>query len=219
LKLPPLFWLARKRLRHLFAAFWWSGRYRTYLRLHPACRSLGRLRVTGRVHWDLDPYAELHLGDEVRINSGPLINLIGGHRITIIGLLRGARLAIGRGTGLSGCTIVCMSSIEIGADVLIGGGVIIVDSDMHALKPADRSDATRVRTAPVSIGDRVFIGMDTIILKGVSIGSDAVIGAGSVVRNDIPAGEIWGGNPARRIGREGDASTRAAVIAAASLPQ
>ncbi|WP_262710533.1 acyltransferase [Dinghuibacter silviterrae] len=56
-----------------------------------------------------------------------------------------------------------------------------------------------MNSAPVKIGDNVFIGMDSIILKGVTIGSNVVVAAGSVVARDIPDNQIWGGNPAKFI--------------------
>lgn len=61
----------------------------------------------------------------------------------------------------------------------------------------------------VTIGNRVFIGMNTLIVKAVSIGDNAVIGAGSVVTKDIPAGEIWAGNPARFIRKREDTALNA----------
>lgn len=53
--------------------------------------------------------------------------------------------------------------------------------------------------AKVTIGDRVFIGMNTLIIQPVIIGDGAVIAAGSVVNKDIPVNEIWGGNPVKFI--------------------
>lgn len=53
----------------------------------------------------------------------------------------------------------------------------------------------------VYIGKRVYVGMNTLIVKPVSIGDDAIVGAGSIVTKDIPAGEVWAGNPARFIKR------------------
>jgi serine acetyltransferase len=214
--MPALLWLGIKRARQASAAAVWSLFYTTYLKLHPACRSARRLRVTGRMTWDLDPYAHMQLGEAVRINSGPLFNAVGGHRRVIIALHRGARLSIGRRTGLSGCTIVCKSAISIGDDVLVGGGVLIVDSDLHALAPGDRETpgSGNVRNAPVTIGDRVFIGADALILKGVSVGADAIVGARAVITRDVPNGEIWAGNPARRVGSVATAAVMSGGVSA-----
>lgn len=56
-----------------------------------------------------------------------------------------------------------------------------------------------IKHRPVKIGSGVFVGANSIILKGTTIGDRAVIGAGSVVSGNIPAGEIWAGNPAKKI--------------------
>jgi acetyltransferase-like isoleucine patch superfamily enzyme len=88
------------------------------------------------------------------------------------------------------------AGITIGRDGLFGPNVEIFDTDFHALAPDRRHDGVS-RKAPVQIGDNVFVGMSVKILKGVTIGSDSVIGAGSVVTSSIPAGVIAAGNPAR----------------------
>ena len=104
--------------------------------------------------------------------------------------------------GLSNSVIVATKRVEIGKNVMIGGGVIIVDSDFHSLDYTDwfsLEDNHNMKSSPVSIGDNVFIGMNSLILKGVKIGSGAVVGAGSVVTQDIPSNEVWAGNPAKFI--------------------
>lgn len=90
------------------------------------------------------------------------------------------------------------AGIRIGADGLFGAHVEIFDSDFHDLHP-DRRKTGTPKLAPVEIGDNVFVGMGARILKGATIGSDSVIGAGAVVTGSIPAGVIAAGNPARVI--------------------
>lgn len=88
------------------------------------------------------------------------------------------------------------AGIRIGADGLFGAHVEIFDSDFHDLHPRRRHGGTP-RMAPVDIGENVFMGMGVKVLKGVAIGADSVVGAGSIVTASIPAGVIAAGNPAR----------------------
>jgi acetyltransferase-like isoleucine patch superfamily enzyme len=88
--------------------------------------------------------------------------------------------------------------IRIGSDCLFGADIQIFDSDFHDLHPERRGAGTQ-KKAPVVIGDNVFVGMGVKILKGVTIGSDSVVGAGSIVTRPIPAGVLAAGNPARVI--------------------
>jgi acetyltransferase-like isoleucine patch superfamily enzyme len=85
--------------------------------------------------------------------------------------------------------------IRIGKDGLFGANVEIFDSNFHDLHPARRHGG-KPAMAPVEIGDNVFVGMGVKILKGSTIGSDSVIGAGSVVTGSIPPGVVAAGNPA-----------------------
>jgi acetyltransferase-like isoleucine patch superfamily enzyme len=86
--------------------------------------------------------------------------------------------------------------IFIGAQGLIGSQVCIYDSDFHDLHPARRRGGTPAM-APVVLHENVFVGDGATILKGVEIGRDSVIGAGSVVTSSVPAGVLAAGNPAR----------------------
>jgi acetyltransferase-like isoleucine patch superfamily enzyme len=100
------------------------------------------------------------------------------------------------------CTwsIVCAEKITIGNRVFMGANSTITDTDFHPIEAATRNERPADgATAPITIGDDVFIGMNCLILKGVSIGSGVVIGAGSVVTKDIPAGVVAAGNPAKVI--------------------
>jgi acetyltransferase-like isoleucine patch superfamily enzyme len=86
--------------------------------------------------------------------------------------------------------------IRIGADAVFGPSVEIVDSDFHDLHPARRHAGTAAK-ALVEIGSNVFVGGNVKILKGVTIGPDTVVGNGSIVAKDLPAGVIAAGAPAR----------------------
>jgi len=113
-----------------------------------------------------------------------------------------AILTIGNNVGMSDTTITCHEKITIGNNVLLGVGSQIRDTDNHSLNPQDRLtglDWKNKKNAPILIKDNVFIGGYCFILKGVTIGENAIIGACSVVTKDIPANQIWAGNPARFI--------------------
>jgi maltose O-acetyltransferase len=84
---------------------------------------------------------------------------------------------------------------------MLGANVTIADTDFHSLHPAQRSGHAHptVGIAAVRIGKRVFIGTNAIILKGVTVGDNSVVGAGSVVTRSIPENSIVAGNPCRVI--------------------
>jgi len=143
------------------------------------------------------------IGENFSMNNGNNYNRIGRQQPCFFTVRSGAVLTIGNNTGFSGTAIVCSNSVNIGNNVKIGGNTVIYDTDFHSLDKltrADKSqDAANTKTAPVIIGNDVFIGAHSTILKGVTIGDAAIIGAGSVVAKSIPAHEIWAGNPARFI--------------------
>lgn len=104
------------------------------------------------------------------------------------------RLEIGNGTYLNRNTlIVCEKRVDIGKNCRIAWDVIIMDSDLHPTHSKPMIDKS------VFIGDEVWIGCRSIILKGVKIGEGAIIAAGSVVTKNIPPYTMWGGAPAKLI--------------------
>lgn len=106
----------------------------------------------------------------------------------------GAILKIGKGTYFNrGTEIVASHAVSIGADCKIARDVIIMDTDQHPL------DATGLKMKPVVIEDRVWLGSRAIILKGVCIGHDSVVGAGAVVTKSVPPYSIVVGPAARVI--------------------
>lgn len=111
----------------------------------------------------------------------------------------GYNIRLGDGVFLNfNCVLLDSILIEIGAGTQIGPGVQIYGAD-HPRDPAQRRAGLEFGQ-PVKIGANVWIGGGAIVLPGVTIGDDAIIGAGSVVTRDVPAAATVAGNPARRIG-------------------
>ena len=112
----------------------------------------------------------------------------------------GAKLVLGSGYMNHDCVIDCFDSISIGHHVVISERVVLRDSDNHSIQDAGDTVSDRsAETAPIVIGDHVWIGMNVIVLKGVTIGEGAIVAAGSVVNKDVPAHCLVGGVPARVI--------------------
>ena len=103
-----------------------------------------------------------------------------------------ATLILGGGYINTDCIINCFERIEIGNDVVISDRVNMRDTDNHTIL-----NNTHIKTKPIKIGNHVWIGMNAIILKGVTIGDGAIIAAGAVVSTDIPANCLAGGVPAK----------------------
>ena len=99
------------------------------------------------------------------------------------------------------CSITCAKEITIGDFCNIANNVVIVDHD-HRLGKYGVENG--LESTPVHIGRNVWIGANTVILRGVSIGDGAVIAAGAVVNHNVPAYEIWGGVPAKKMKNLGD---------------
>jgi NDP-sugar pyrophosphorylase family protein len=134
-------------------------------------------------------------------NSGSFANPIGGDTILRFITYPKATLYIEKNVGISNSTIVCSNSISIKENTIIGGGTRIWDTDFHSIDPEKRNLEfdNDIKTKPIVINRNVFIGGGCIILKGVTVGENSIIGAGSIVRSDIPPNAIAAGNPCRVI--------------------
>jgi acetyltransferase-like isoleucine patch superfamily enzyme len=141
------------------------------------------------------------------------IHLAGGARVSIdddctlghlfIHAVNGSRVHIGKGAMFNGFVRLLLhetQQITVGDGCLFAGNVDVTVSDMHSI--LDMETGERINHAgDVHISERVWVGQSAIILKGVSIGRDSVIGANSVVTRDVPANCIAAGNPAKVIRR------------------
>lgn len=155
--------------------------------------------INGRIY--IQGYKKsIKIGDFVTINSKALRNPISGFEHTYLCTLGKGKITIGNNVGMSQVNIVSKKEITIGNNVLIGSGSKIWDTDFHSIEYTERlTEDKNVKSLPVTIKEGAFIGACSIILKGVTVGSHSIIGAGSVVTKNVPDNEIWAGNPARYI--------------------
>ena len=170
--------------------------------------------IPDNVTWGEGLYAETaQMFRFMRSKRQPAIEL-GKH----VSLYAGVSFALGENgsckigdfTLLNGALIMADERIEIGSHVLVSWNVGIADSDFHPIDAAqrridtlalapfykDRPPRPVLKTAPVIIGDNVWIGMNAVILKGVIIGENSIVAAGAVVSKSVPPNVVVAGNPA-----------------------
>lgn len=149
----------------------------------------------------------LKVGDDSMLSCKIVFESSEGH------VTMGDRVFIGNST------IICRSDITFGNDIFVAWGTYFYDHDSHSLDYKERrKDLARqiedykagrnfiasknweaVNSNPIKIDDDAWIGMNCIILKGVTIGKGAIVGAGSVVTHDVPDWTVVAGNPAKII--------------------
>lgn len=192
-------WKAANELRRLTAAPW--------IRLSFAAHGVpwGRgWRIFGMPRLQLHRGSTLRLGDGIELRSWPSSNpLTPNHSVVFATRSAKAVIRVGADCRFTGATLVAADRIDIGDRVLVGANATIIDTDFHPLDPAQRRASINSGAAgAIVIEDDVFIGMNAVILKGVRLGAGCVIGAGSVVSEDVPAAATVAGNPARVVRSE-----------------
>lgn len=139
--------------------------------------------------------------ENVTVNSSYYNNPIGGQTFTTFWTRKKGCIEIGSNCKISNSTFVSENSIKIDSNVYIGGDCRIYDTDFHSINYSNRIKTIDddIKTAPIIINSNVFVGANVTILKGVIIGRNSVIGAGSILTHSVPENEIWAGNPAKFI--------------------
>jgi len=151
----------------------------------------------------------IEIGNNVRLLAGWRSNRVGLKRMLLLQTFDEGQISIGDQSGCSSVVISSRSRISIGKHVNVGGNAVLIDHDFHALDPLERrlpanEQEASVRTSPIEIGDDVFIGTNSIILKGVSLGARSIVAAGSVVfKGEYPPDSLLQGNPATVVKRGG----------------
>lgn len=130
------------------------------------------------------------------------------------------KVVIGDNSNIGNSMIICRSAVTIGSNVTMAWGITIYDHNSHSIDwhqrridhqriyedtmngfPLLNKDWSTVNTAPIVVEDDAWIGMNAIILKGVTVGRASIVGAGSVVTKDVPPFCIVAGNPAKVVKR------------------
>lgn len=161
----------------------------------------GRALLQGRPLISVAKGSEMIWEEGVNIASAVRANPLGNFQPSVLRTLApGARLHLGPNVGMSASVICAGLCIEIGEGTILGAGAMVLDNDFHSPE-GEWGWVTEHRAGakPIRIGRGVFIGARAIVLKGVTIGDRAVIGAGAVVTKDVPAHGVAAGNPAKVI--------------------
>lgn len=146
------------------------------------------LEIRGRS----DALSRIVLGDRVAVDRGCTFWL-SAEEGADASLSLGDRVYLGPNTYLG-----AFQSISIGANCLIGANSYLISGN-HQSRPGIPVREQGYTGDPIVLGDDVWLGASVVILPGVQIGTGSIIGAGAVVTKSVPAGEVWGGVPAKKI--------------------
>ena len=153
--------------------------------------------ISGFPHVYMKRRNQIVLGDNVTLHSKKKYNPLMTHKVTLAAVTPEAKIEFEDNSGGSGCTIICANHIYVGRYTILGAGCVLYDCKEHEYSPVTGWFSCRKKTgAPIRIGSRCYIGMNCIILKGVTIGDNCVISAGTIIKEDVPAGHLAQGNPA-----------------------
>jgi len=192
----------------------WSGRIAVLGQrmLYPGLRIGRGVSIRGAPCIVMHGEGEIRIGDRVRLISDERRSSLGMYTPCKLTTWPGGRIVLGDHVALGGTIVAAQGSIEIGSRTMIAVNTIITDADRDLAagkdpwaRPASPA-ASAVPGAPgepvggaagIRIGRHVWIGLNVLILRGVTIGDNSIIGAYSVVTTDVPANAVVAGNPAR----------------------
>ena len=157
------------------------------------------VKINGKLY--IKNNGEINLGRNIYINSNISSNMLGGSSFSALVSGTNGVIQIGNNVGISNSSITAHKRIVIEDGVTIGNACKIFDSDFHQIDSRHKSldKLENINNKEILIKKNVFLGTGVVVLKGVTIGENSVIGAYSVVTKSIPDNEVWGGNPAKRI--------------------
>jgi acetyltransferase-like isoleucine patch superfamily enzyme len=136
---------------------------------------------------------QIRLGDRVTLTCEPQGNV---YRSSLRTYYPESVIQIGNDCVIQGTIIHCNCAVTIGDNTQLAPGVVLCDNDSHAPVLSSEARKERPPQGPITLGSNVWLGMRTIVLKGVTIGDNTIVAAGSIVTRDLPANVLAGGSPA-----------------------
>lgn len=135
----------------------------------------------------MSPFTEVTVEGKSILHVGKKLKMHNGAKIRV---RKGGKLEIGKNFGMSnGCVVTAYEHIKIGDNVMLGPNVLIYDQD-HDYQAEGGVAAMEFKTAPITIGNNVWIGANTLILRGTTIGDNSVVGGGAVVKGTFPENSV-----------------------------
>lgn len=175
----------------------------SYLRYHGVETQFGFVTLYGFPIIKKSEGSRIIISNQCTLISDPLINPAGITTPVLLATLSSnSILFIGENTGLSGCTICCVSSISIGSNCNFGANSKIYDTDFHYIDPKKRlaqKSPLESPSIPVVIENNVWMGTNSVVLKGVTLAENTVVGIGAIVTKSFSKNSILGGVPAKVI--------------------
>lgn len=174
-----------------------------YLRSHGVDTELGYVTLHGKPIIHKEPGSIIRMGKDVVLVSDSEVNTAGiNHPMIIATFSKDAEILLENNVGMSGVSINCTNRCVFKEGVMLGANVNVWDTDFHPIDPQERIHQCSIldaKSSPVLLERNVWIGANTTILKGVTIGENTVVGAMSLVNKDLPSNSVCAGNPAKKV--------------------
>lgn len=149
------------------------------------------------------PGSRIVMGKNVKLISHPTVNTAGvNHPVIIATFSPDAEVIFEDNVGVSGASINCVSHCEFKEGTMLGANVNVWDTDFHPMDPMERLNQKSIMEAkcsPIVLEKHVWVGANSTILKGVTIGENTVIGTMSLVNKSLPANSLCAGVPAQKV--------------------
>lgn len=164
---------------------------------------LGYVVLHGKPIIYKEPGSVIRMGKNVVLTSDSETNMAGiNHPVIIATYSKNAEVILEDNVGMSGVSINCVTRCVFKEGVMLGANVNVWDTDFHPVNPQNRLHQTSIedaKSSPVILERNVWIGANTTILKGVTIGENTVVGTMSLVNKDLSSNSLFAGIPVKKI--------------------